>query len=666
MLFYASFVFTSRFSLTLTMMAESNICRSPSRKAVCLMELLVNVWILLASEVAPEVSPNYEAVDDLMINAQAPKIQSDITELHVEHAGFSCHQYPVYSGDCTKTAVFVWASEQKTHAMRNCLYQEMERIGKMDITSVLQLAPRSTFELCNRSVDISIMPYFFIDIRIPVLCLYVNDTESYGRVVVKPTITFDTISSRMNVYPPNYVGSRVQTIVCNSIEVTPSKTGKLRQTFFSVVGNSEEEVIVKSRRNGSASVTLDFDVLALNSSRIGLLNDSDVELFFLSFITVSCRKVDQYGLNDETNEIVVMHETGVVSKSIKTVIIKDKLRIRVNVSIRVVSDHNFGKYVCVTDCRLQKKKDIDDMRDGCRQTKYFSVVLDNWREEIMLYRQHYHYCVKNITHNNEILFAIFEDATKKCVKRFEEFADDITKLFVEKVKEIRNWLFEVYMDLALREILIATQYSIMISTIGVPIIIIIIYVICKSIRRELDIRRDAKLFIDLLTKARDMENNNNRTLRYDIYLSYSSKDRPWVQSTLLKFIESKGFKVCFDERDFPLGCNVPRTIENAVFESRKAIAVLSPNYMKSGWYLDYEYVLMLTKILNKEASHSSLLLIKYRDCQLLDSMKSMKYLDYTKAHDDNGSVVMRVLRFMFPFLEFLEMPGDETQFLTTC
>ena len=190
----------------------------------------------------------------------------------------------------------------------------------------------------------------------------------------------------------------------------------------------------------------------------------------------------------------------------------------------------------------------------------------------------------------------------------------------------------------------------MIVVIIVSTSITIIYVIYKAIRKELNIRKDAKLFIDMISKLQELKNDNNRPIKYDVFLSYSSKDRPWVESNMFEFIESKGFKVCFDERDFQFGCNIPRTIENAVFHSRKTIAVLSPDYMKSGWCLDYEYVLMLIKILNKEASSDSLLIIKYRDCQLLESMKRFTCLDYTKAYDENRNIFMKLFGNIFSSL----------------
>jgi len=147
-----------------------------------------------------------------------------------------------------------------------------------------------------------------------------------------------------------------------------------------------------------------------------------------------------------------------------------------------------------------------------------------------------------------------------------------------------------------------------------------------------------------------MDDCEDRIIKYDVFLSYSSKDRVWVEKTLLKFIENRGFKVCFDHRDFPFGCNLLQAIGRAVYESRRVIAVVSPNYLDSAWCAEYEFVLTYTKILNKEAPGDSLLLIKYRDCQMPKHMRCLKYLDYTKTMTiDNRSFLVKVLNFLFLF-----------------
>ena len=107
--------------------------------------------------------------------------------------------------------------------------------------------------------------------------------------------------------------------------------------------------------------------------------------------------------------------------------------------------------------------------------------------------------------------------------------------------------------------------------------------------------------------------------------------------------------MCFDERDFPYGCNLVEAIASAVYESRKVIAVVSPDYLASRWCVAYEFVLTYTRILNKEASMDSLLLIKYKNCEMPEHMKCLKYLNYTlvtDTSDNNRNVLTRILSFI--------------------
>ena len=645
-------------SQTVRTMAECNIRRSLSRKH---LDLLTVFCVLMVNQVASKgtlikylgVEYRVDSVDSLLPNfepvayrnvlkSNSVTIQSGIRQVITGNVSFSYYLYPVFSDEFIKTVVFVWASEQETHSMRDCLYQEMKRLGQMSTKSMRQLAPIFTF--CNRSADAAVaIMYDVAEIRM--VNVFVTGKENYERSVAKPSI-FDksddtfSVKSQIKVNLVNYIGSYVLTFVCNSIEFKRSKAGKLQQRFFAVVGNSTE-VIVKPSLNSSANVTLDFDVLYLNASRIGLFNDSDVELMSLRELEVSCVKLDPYVLNNETNEITYIDTTGERSMTTKAIIINNKLRVRVNVSIPVVSDHSFGDYQCIIYCRLHKKSSNNRIY-GCIQTKYFSLVSDCWRNENILYRQ----LISKVNQQHKEILEI------------QTITQNNTQAMIQFIKENMELIFyklvEISLGLTLKGILIDisihAKYRFLMSTIGVSVIITIIYVIYKSVRHELNIRRDAKLFIAMLSKAQEME-NSNRTIKYDVFLSYSSKDRTWVQSTLLTFIESKGFKVCFDERDFPYGCSLPSTIEKSIFESRKAIAILSPDYIKSGWCIEYEYLLLLTKILNKEASSGSLLLIKYRNCQLREHMKSFRYLDYTKTHDNKQTFVMRMLSYMFPLLE---------------
>ena len=41
---------------------------------------------------------------------------------------------------------------------------------------------------------------------------------------------------------------------------------------------------------------------------------------------------------------------------------------------------------------------------------------------------------------------------------------------------------------------------------------------------------------------------------YDVFISYSKADAPWVHGTLVLRLEVAGVRVCLDTRDFRLGC----------------------------------------------------------------------------------------------------------------
>ena len=188
--------------------------------------------------------------------------------------------------------------------------------------------------------------------------------------------------------------SHEKTFVCNSVELTSQKTGKLRQRFFSVVTNSSStETVVKSNLGSSVNVTLDFDVAILNTSQLGLRNDSNTELLLLSDLGVNCRKCDDYGLNNETNEITCMNTTEELVVTPKALIVRNKLRIQVNVSVSLVSDNNFGEYLCMTYCQLQTKNS-NDTREGCAQVKFLSIVSHDWRYENLILKQTVRQCEK--------------------------------------------------------------------------------------------------------------------------------------------------------------------------------------------------------------------------------------------------------------------------------
>ena len=204
-----------------------------------------------------------------------------------------------------------------------------------------------------------------------------------------------------------------------------------------------------------------------------MLNDSNVEFMSLKDLQVACTKLDTFGLNNETNEIIVVDTSGERSIITETKVIIDKLRLRVNVSIPVVSDKSFGNYVCDTTCVLQKQKSKHRSMtyrpiSGYRQRKYFSVVFEDWRIENLAYRQRYYYCFKKYTDLSKTCVEQLEEVSRRQFEAFEDIADlhfKKTKEYdtVEISQKINDWLFEVYLDLALREVLICAMRNVVVD-----------------------------------------------------------------------------------------------------------------------------------------------------------------------------------------------------------
>lgn len=70
---------------------------------------------------------------------------------------------------------------------------------------------------------------------------------------------------------------------------------------------------------------------------------------------------------------------------------------------------------------------------------------------------------------------------------------------------------------------------------------------------------------------------------HDVFISYSHKDNPWVSAVLVKTLRDNGLKVLVDESDFAIGEAAIENMTNAVLQSRRTVAVLTPNWVASEW-----------------------------------------------------------------------------------
>nr|XP_055023159.1 toll-like receptor 13 [Misgurnus anguillicaudatus] len=77
-----------------------------------------------------------------------------------------------------------------------------------------------------------------------------------------------------------------------------------------------------------------------------------------------------------------------------------------------------------------------------------------------------------------------------------------------------------------------------------------------------------------------------RQYRYDVFISYSSKDERWVMEKLLPNLEQRGppfLRLCLHGRDFQLGQDIVENITDSIYASRRTLCLVSRNFLRSTW-----------------------------------------------------------------------------------
>ncbi len=119
-------------------------------------------------------------------------------------------------------------------------------------------------------------------------------------------------------------------------------------------------------------------------------------------------------------------------------------------------------------------------------------------------------------------------------------------------------------------------------------------------------------------------------VKYDVFVSYSHKDKEWVHGRLLPGLERSGLKVCLDFRDFELGVSAAINMERAVQQSRKTILVLTPNWVESEW-TEFESLLIQTK--DPAGRRQRMLPVMLEECSLPDRLSILTYADFRNEQD---------------------------------
>ncbi|KAK9969309.1 hypothetical protein ABG768_027493 [Culter alburnus] len=83
-----------------------------------------------------------------------------------------------------------------------------------------------------------------------------------------------------------------------------------------------------------------------------------------------------------------------------------------------------------------------------------------------------------------------------------------------------------------------------------------------------------------------LRGNGKHQYRYDVFVSYSTKDEHWVMEELLPNLERRGppfLRLCLHSRDFQLGEDIVENITDSIYASRQTLCLVSRNYLSSSW-----------------------------------------------------------------------------------
>lgn len=133
------------------------------------------------------------------------------------------------------------------------------------------------------------------------------------------------------------------------------------------------------------------------------------------------------------------------------------------------------------------------------------------------------------------------------------------------------------------------------------------------------------------------EKNTVQLCEYDAFIIYSDSERKWAEE-LVSYLESSEsrLKICVHDRDFIAGNDIVKNIIETIDKSRKVIALLSDNFLKSDWCMQEIH---LTKHMFTKKIRNDLILIKMEGFTDMSLVKHLRYL----------------LRTM----DFLEWPSEE-------
>lgn len=146
-------------------------------------------------------------------------------------------------------------------------------------------------------------------------------------------------------------------------------------------------------------------------------------------------------------------------------------------------------------------------------------------------------------------------------------------------------------------------------------------------------------------------------IKYDVFVTFSSKDSQWVTSNLTPLLERNRLKYCIHSRDFELGRALVDNMAESVYSSRKVLAVMSKNYMDSK-FCRGELDMALHR--SRGAHKGSLLIVRIDGIKKKKLPKALREQTFVDYHSDKErtSWEKKLLRFL------VETEVDQSRYVT--
>lgn len=133
-------------------------------------------------------------------------------------------------------------------------------------------------------------------------------------------------------------------------------------------------------------------------------------------------------------------------------------------------------------------------------------------------------------------------------------------------------------------------------------------------------------WIDQALLARESQSTKERDFLYDVWISYSHRDRTWVEDYLLPHLNASGLKVWLASNISP-GANLLAETERAISKSRYVLAVISPDSVGNAWSFNESSSFLSIDI---EGNKQRFIPILLKPTKLPPSINRYKLADFTQ------------------------------------